>query len=59
MNKHWKIEFDRKTNEIITDEPTEGFCWEYYYSCSESRGFGVIACTRQMCVKKDIKRIKK
>ena len=58
MNKHWKIEFDRKTNEIVTDEPTEGSCWEYCFSRPESRGFGVIARTRQTCVKKILKELK-
>lgn len=58
MNKNWKIEFDRETNEIVTDEPTEGSCWEYYFSRPESRGFGVIAPTRQACREKILKKLK-
>lgn len=58
MNKNWKIEFDRKTNEIVTDEPTEGSCWEYCFSRPESRGFGVIDRTRQTCGEKILKKLK-
>lgn len=58
MSKHWKIEFDIKTNRIITDEPTEDYCWEYAFSRNDSRGFGVIACTRKVCIKKMLRELK-
>jgi len=58
MNKHWCLEFNNISGKIITDEPTDSNCWEYYFTRgnpSHEKGYGVIAGTRELCIKKILK----
>lgn len=51
--KH-KIEVDEKTGQIKFDSevPSDSRCWEYYTSSPEYTGYGVVASSREICVKK-------
>ena len=62
MNKHWCMEFDNISGKLIADEPTDSNCWEYYFTRgnpSHEKGYGVIAGTRELCLKKLLRAYKK
>lgn len=59
MNKNWKVIMDEKTFEIYKDEETEETCWEFYNSTPEHKGFGVVAKTREKCIKGIVRHYKK
>ena len=46
---------DDKTFEIYKDEETNDHCWEFYHSDKEHKGHGVVAKTREQCIKYLIK----
>lgn len=50
----YRMEYDITHNKIITDEVTDEACHEYsfYKGDSDASGYGVIATTREMCMKK-------
>lgn len=53
-----KIEFDEISGMIVTDEETDLPCREYWYTRPGGEGTGVIAKTREECIKlisKDIR----
>lgn len=59
MNKHWVVIVDKKTFEIYKDEKTSEECWEFYSSAPNHDGYGVIAKTREECIKGIVRRYKK
>lgn len=65
---NYRMEYDTIHNKIIADEVTDEACREYsfYNGDLDARGYGVIATTREMCMKKlkrminhDIKELEK
>lgn len=53
-----KIEFDEISGTIVTDEETDLPCREYWWCGPRGEGLGVVAKTREECVKlisKDIR----
>ena len=60
MRTLYNMEYDEKTGKIITDEyiETEHNCWSYYFSKPDVSGYGELATTREMCIKKLIGRIR-
>lgn len=51
MIEHWEVIVDEKTFEIYKDEKTSEECWEFYNSTPEHKGHGVVAKTREECIK--------
>lgn len=58
MKYHWKMEFDKKNNKIITDEPTDEKCFDYLFSNVKERGIGTICYNRKSCINKILKEVK-
>ena len=65
---NWRIEYDEKSNKIVTDEATEDDCRAYYFinGNDNTSGTGIIDKTREKCIEKllkelrsDIRRVRK
>ena len=59
MNKNWVVIVDKTTFEIYRDEKTSEECWEFYNSAPEHDGYGVVAKTREECIKSIVRRYEK
>lgn len=57
---NWRIEYDEKTNKIVTDEATEDVCGSYYFcnKIDDTAGTGIIDKTREKCVEKLLKELR-
>jgi len=56
---NWKVIYDNNSGKIVTDEPTDENCWDFYHSSPTIRGFGSISTSRELCLKKIIRVYKK
>lgn len=61
MRTLYNMEYDEKTGKIITDEfvETQHYCHSYYFSKPGACGYGELATSREICIKKLISRIRK
>lgn len=64
----YQMEYDEISNKIVTDEEVDENerCWDYRFASDKGSGFGVIATSREICIKKiknvlkdEIKEVKK
>lgn len=55
----YKVEYDENTNKIITDKEVSKneLCWRYSFHRPNESGYGVIATSREICIKKIRKQI--